>query len=524
MQDQTSPPTDSNNPVVTLAELSSSLKKTVESIYDQVRVRAEVSRPTRAASGHIYFTLKDENTTLDAVCWKTVASQLSIQPEEGLDVIVTGKLTTYAGRSKYQIVVKEVELAGEGALLKQLEERKRRLMAEGLFDAAAKKPIPPMPQVIGVVTSPTGAVIRDILHRLGERFPVHVLVWPVLVQGDGAAEQITAAITGFDALVDHPHGDVPTPDLVIVARGGGSLEDLMAFNEENVVRAAAACRVPLISAVGHETDHSLIDLAADLRAPTPTAAAELAVPVKSELAARLANLDVRLMRNLNQQFERSGQTLRSLDRALGDPEMLLSSKAQRLDLAHSSLDRRFDLRLGSFGERLRYFGDRLPLPTEQLRRAETAVMALDGRAFDALSRRLTHLQSKLRAAVDRLVGPGEQLTRAASKLDLAASRLDGRLDHIMTRDQNRFDQASRLLEAGSFQRILEKGFALVTGPDGQLMRRAEQYDDGVVVGLKLAQGARQAVLGGGAASPTPSQKTSPPKKPIKKDSGQADLF
>ena len=527
MQDQISPPSVSNNPVLSLAELSASLKKTVESVYDQVRVRAEISRPTRAASGHVYFTLKDENTTLDAVCWKTVAGQLSVQPEEGLDVVATGKLTTYPGRSKYQIVIKDIELAGEGALLKQLEERKKRLAAEGLFDASRKKPIPSMPQVIGVVTSPTGAVIRDILHRLEERFPTQVLVWPVMVQGEGAADQISAAIAGFDGLLDHPHPDITPPDVVIVARGGGSLEDLMAFNEEQVVRAAADCRLPLISAVGHETDHSLIDLAADLRAPTPTAAAELAVPVKAELMAKLADLDGRLTRNLGQQFERTSQVLRSLDRALGDPEMLLSTKAQRLDLAYSSLDRRFDQRLNHDGERLRHYSDRLPLPSEQLRRAASMLADLDLRAVDAIGRRLTKTQSRLSAVVDRIKGPGEEITKAASQLDLAASHFDSKLDQIITRQQNRFDQASRLLEAGSFQRILEKGFALVTGPDGQVMKSSDQYQDGALIRLKLAKGERQATLGqpsDGAASPSPQKPQTTKKPKPQKDTGQVDLF
>ena len=545
MQDQISPPPVSNNAVLSLSELSSSLKKTVESVYDQVRVRAEISRPTRAASGHIYFTLKDENDTLDAVCWKTVAGQLSVAPEEGLDVIATGKLTTYPGRSKYQIVIKDIELAGEGALLKQLEERKKRLTAEGLFDAARKQPLPSMPQVIGVVTSPTGAVIRDILHRLSERFPVTVLLWPVLVQGDGAADQITAAIEGFDALLDAPSPHVPVPDLVIVARGGGSLEDLMAFNEEKVVRAAAACRLPLISAVGHETDHTLIDLAADRRAPTPTAAAELAVPVKAELAARLTELDARLARNLGQQFERSGQILRSMARALGDPEMLLSSKTQRLDLSFAGLDQQVEARVSRLTERLRKIGDRLPLPAEQLRRAEASAQALETRQTDALMRRLTHAQKHLTQTADRIVAPGEHLTRSRASLDLLNRRLQDRIDHLITQSKTHIDQAGRLLEAGSFQRILERGFALVTGPDGQVMRRPDQYADGAEVRLNLAEGMRQAVLGqsiegqaiegqaiGGQAADAPPSKPrstkSTPKSSSrgdrKDDDGQADLF
>ena len=267
-----------NAPYLTISELSRAVKTAVETAFEFVRVRAEVSRPNKAPSGHLYFTLKDDRSTLAAVCWKTMRANLAVQPEEGLEVIVTGRLTTFAGQSKYQIVVSQMEVAGEGALLKQLEDRRRMLAGEGLFDAERKKKIPKMPAVIGVVTSPTGAVIRDILNRLHDRFGVHVLVWGTLVQGRDAAAQIAAAIRGFDVMPDN--GPLPRPDVLIVARGGGALEDLWAFNEEIVVRAVAECRIPVISAIGHETDTTLIDHVADLRAPTPTAAAELAVPVK----------------------------------------------------------------------------------------------------------------------------------------------------------------------------------------------------------------------------------------------------
>jgi exodeoxyribonuclease VII large subunit len=263
-----SPDLATNLPEFSVSELSRALKRTVEDSYPYVRVRGEVSGFKRAASGHLYMTLKDENAVLDAVCWRGTAGRLSIDPEDGLEVICTGKLTTYPGRSKYQIVVEQMEMAGEGALLKLLEDRRKKLAAEGLFDDSRKRELPYLPEVIGVVTSPTGAVIRDILHRLSDRFPRHVLLWPVLVQGDGAADQVTAAIEGFNRI--EAGGSVPRPDLIIVARGGGSLEDLWAFNEENVVRAAAASDIPLISAVGHETDTTLIDFASDRRAPTPT--------------------------------------------------------------------------------------------------------------------------------------------------------------------------------------------------------------------------------------------------------------
>ena len=282
-----------NVPEFSVSEISQAVKRTLEGTFERVRVRGEISGFKRAASGHLYMAMKDDAAVLDAVCWRGTAGRLSIQPEDGMEVIATGRLTSYPGRSKYQIVIDSLELAGEGALLKLLEDRRRKLAAEGLFDEGRKQALPFLPQVIGVVTSPTGAVIRDILHRLADRFPRHVLVWPVLVQGEGAAEQVAAAIRGFNALP--PAGKVPRPDLLIVARGGGSLEDLWAFNEEVVVRAAAESQIPLISAVGHETDTTLIDYAADRRAPTPTAAAEIAVPVRRELLIQTGELERRLL-------------------------------------------------------------------------------------------------------------------------------------------------------------------------------------------------------------------------------------
>src|ERR1044071_7395964 len=271
----------SNVPEFSVSELSFALRRQLEGAFPRVRGRGELSQPSFPRSGHCYFRIKDENAVLDAVCWKTTLPRLGIKVEEGMEVIATGKITTYAGSSRYQIIVDRLELAGEGALLKLLEDRRKKLAAEGLFDADRKRALPFLPEVIGVVTSPSGAVIRDILHRISDRFPRRVLVWPVTVQGEDAARQVAAAIRGFNAL--QPGGAVPRPDLLIVARGGGSIEDLMPFNEEIVVRAAAESRIPLISAVGHETDTTLIDIAADCRAPTPTAAAEMAVPVRAEL-------------------------------------------------------------------------------------------------------------------------------------------------------------------------------------------------------------------------------------------------
>src|SRR5690349_11488145 len=272
-----------------VSDLSAALKRTVEDAYGYVRVRGEISGFKGASpSGHCYFRLKDDKAVLEAVIWKTTIARMKMKPEEGIDVVVSGKLTTFAGSSKYQIVIEKLELAGIGALMKLLEERKKKLAAEGLFDEGRKQLLPYLPNVIGVVTSPTGAVIRDILHRLGDRFPRRVLVWPVRVQGETSAAEVANAIKGFNALPEG--GRLPRPDVIIVARGGGSLEDLWSFNEEIVVRAAAESMIPLISAVGHETDVTLIDFASDRRAPTPTAAAELAVPVRAELMSALSNL------------------------------------------------------------------------------------------------------------------------------------------------------------------------------------------------------------------------------------------
>src|SRR5450755_1459252 len=334
----TAPESLINAPEFTVTELSSALKRTVEENFGHVRVRGEISGFRGPhSSGHCYFALKDESAKIEAVIWKTAYGRMRFKPQEGLEVIATGKLTTYPGSSKYQIVIEAIEPAGIGALMALMEERKRKLGAEGLFDEARKQLLPWLPEVIGVVTSPTGAVIRDILHRLEDRFPRRVLVWPVRVQGEGSAEQVAAAIRGFNALPKG--GKIPRPDLLIVARGGGSLEDLWSFNEEIVVRAAADSMIPLISAVGHETDITLIDFAADKRAPTPSAAAEMAVPVRSELIGRVDGLARRTLSSWARGQDNRRTELRAAVRALPSADMLLAIPRQRLDGAASSLPR-----------------------------------------------------------------------------------------------------------------------------------------------------------------------------------------
>jgi len=318
-----------NAPALSVTELSAMLKRTVEDRFGHVRLRGEISGYKRAASGHVYLCLKDDGAVIDGVMWKGSAARLAFAAQDGVEVIATGKLTTYPGRSKYQIVIERMELAGEGALMALLERLKQKLAGEGLFDRDRKKPLPFLPRVIGVVTSPTGAVIRDILHRLEDRCPTHVLVWPVLVQGESAAAQVAQAVRGFDAIA--PGGAIPRPDLVIVARGGGSIEDLWAFNEEAVVRAVAECRIPIISAVGHETDTTLCDYAADMRAPTPTAAAEMAVPVRAELMAGLTELGLRAGRAAHRANAQRRERLTMTARLLPTPETLLSPQRQRAD-------------------------------------------------------------------------------------------------------------------------------------------------------------------------------------------------
>ena len=332
-----SPGQGENAPEYSVSELSSVLKRMIEGEFSNVRIRGEVGRVSKPASGHLYFDLKDDKSVIASVTWRGQASKLATQPEEGLEVVATGKITTFAGQSRYQMIVSEMSVAGVGALMAQLEKRKKKLESEGLFDKALKKEIPYLPEVIGVITSSSGAVIRDILHRLSDRFPRKVLIWPVSVQGEKCAPEVTAAINGFNKLT--PGGAMPRPDLLIVARGGGSIEDLWGFNEESVVRAVSESEIPLISAVGHETDTTLIDYASDLRAPTPTAAAEYAVPVRADLMGWLSSMDERRLRSLSSNLETKRQRLKDLSRGLPLPTELVAMQAQRLDSISDRLPR-----------------------------------------------------------------------------------------------------------------------------------------------------------------------------------------
>ena len=428
-----------------VSQLSSALKRTVEDNFDWVRVRGEVSGFKRTASGHLYFTLKDDKAVLDAVCWRGTAGRLGMQPEDGLEVIASGKVTTYPARSRYQLVVQSLEVAGEGALLKLLEERKKKLAEEGLFDEARKRAPPYLPATIGVVTSPTGAVIRDILHRISERFPRHVLVWPVLVQGEQAAEQVAAAIQGFNALV--PGGPTPRPDILIVARGGGSLEDLWAFNEEIVVRAAAASEIPLISAIGHESDVTLIDLAADRRAPTPTAAAEMAVPVRAELIEDLLGRERRLISAAARLLIERRTRLEGLGRGLPDAASLIGAAAQRLD---------------DWSERF----------------ANSARATLKAR-HDHVTRLGYQLQPR---ALELLVKQGIRQSDALGERQARAIR------QRLARHGEQKDALFRLLNNFSYERVLERGFVLVRDNRARPLTSAAALKPGMELALRFHDG------------------------------------
>ena len=477
----------SNLPVFAVSELSQLVKRTIEGQFERVRVRGEISGFKRAASGHLYLALKDEQAVIDAVCWRGVAGRLALKPEDGMEVVATGRLTTYPARSKYQLVIESLELAGEGALLKLLEDRRKKLAAEGLFDAERKRPLPFLPGVIGVVTSPTGAVIRDILHRLSDRFPRHVLVWPVRVQGEGAAEQVAAAIAGFNRL--RPGGAVPRPDLLIVARGGGSLEDLWAFNEEIAVRAAAASGIPLISAVGHETDTTLIDHAADRRAPTPTAAAEMAVPVRGELLGHVNDLSRRLTAAAGRRVAERRIEVEGLARGLPEPKRLLETKMQSLDERAERL--RIALRAG-LRERaagLRNAAALLPHPRHQLARAAERL-------------------DVQRAGLRRL-GPAviERAGRDFAQLD-APRRLARAAALHLDRGGQKLTALGRLLDSVSYRSVLERGFAVVRGPEG-VITGAQGVTGGLPLEIEFADG--QAAAVGAGPTTTPKRQAAKPQ-------------
>ncbi|MCB1348585.1 MAG: exodeoxyribonuclease VII large subunit [Maritimibacter sp.] len=502
-----------NAPEFTVSELSGAVKRMIEGEFGHVRVRAEVGRVSRPRSGHVYLDLKDENAVLSGVIWKGVAARLATQPEEGMEVVATGRLTTFPGQSKYQIVIEDIAPAGVGALMAMLEKRKAQLAAEGLFAPERKQKIPYLPEIIGVVTSPSGAVIRDILHRLRDRFPRKVLIWPVAVQGASCAPDVARAIAGFNALT--PGGALPRPDLLIVARGGGSIEDLWGFNEEIVVRAVAASQIPLISAVGHETDTTLIDFAADRRAPTPTAAAEMAVPVRRDLLAWTAEQEARLTAALTQGLSRRGQRLADLARALPRPATLLDTPRQRLDRAGERLPlaltarvRQGEVRLqkaagglrpGLVRARTQRLGDRIDGLGQRLGAALARPAGEKRRAFEKLAARLD--ASRLAAARDR----------KARDLDALVRRLVLAGETRTARDRSRLAALDRTHQTLGYRETLKRGYAVVRGDGEVVMTRAAaeqaaaleiEFSDGR---LALDETARPAAKKAKPKPPSPEQ-------------------
>ena len=435
-----------------VSEISNALKRTLEDTFGHVRVRGELGRVSRPASGHVYLDLKDDRAVISGVIWKGAASRMKIQPEQGLEVIATGRITTFPGQSKYQIIIETLEPAGAGALMALLEERRKKLSAEGLFDEDRKRQLPYLPNVIGVVTSPSGAVIRDILRRLSDRFPRHVLVWPVRVQGESSAAEVASGIRGFNAL--DPGGGIPRPDLIIVARGGGSLEDLWGFNEEEVVRAAADSAIPLISAVGHETDWTLLDHAADWRAPTPTAAAERAVPVRSELLAYVADMGARQHRAVSRTMAERRTRITAAGRGLPRPDDLLAMARQRFDAAS-----------GRLGQSLK------------------SATAASRNRFDQVAARLS-----IRPLQQQIIRDRETVIRLSRE---ARRGLDLHMEH---RRQS-LSAADKLLRAFSYQAVLERGFALVRDGDGQPLRTAAATEVGMGISIEFADGRADAVIG-----------------------------
>ena len=482
-----------------VTEISAALKKTVEDRFGHVRIRGEITGfPGQHSSGHCYFALKDDRARIEAVIWKGNFNRLQHKPEEGLEVVASGKLTTYPGSSKYQIVIDNLEPAGAGALMALLEERKKKLEAEGLFAPERKQLLPYMPKRIGVVTSPTGSVIRDILHRISDRFPLHVMVWPVRVQGETTGAEVSNAINGFNAM-DAEH----QPDTIIVARGGGSIEDLWGFNDEAVVRATANSDIPLISAVGHETDWTLIDYAADVRAPTPTGAAEMAVPVKAELEATVASYRARLQSALTRKFDQSKSDFRAASRGLSTPDSLLELPRRRLDEASGRLGRGLDLATRAKQASFERVASRL-----SARGLTSSIERCSERLTNALRRALTAHKNNVVSARNHY----SQLDRRAPIAFVTP----------LETAQRRLDQAERLLASFSYTNILERGFAIVRDANDKPLVSTSEAKSGQAFSIEFQDGRIDAVAAGSTSAKSPAK---PKTQPSKSGSGQqGDLF
>jgi exodeoxyribonuclease VII large subunit len=501
-----------NLPELTVSELSAALKRTIEDAYGYVRVRGELGKVSYHGNGHVYFDLKDDRASIAGVIWRSTAPRIKLKLEAGLEVVLTGRLTTYPGRSQYQIVVETLEPAGLGALMALVEQRKQKLAAEGLFDEARKQLLPYLPTVIGVITSPTGAVIRDILHRLADRFPRRVLLWPVKVQGEGSALEVAAAIAGFNALPER--GSLPRPDLLIVARGGGSLEDLWSFNEEIVVRAAAESLIPLISAVGHETDVTLIDFAADRRAPTPTAAAEMAVPVRADLLVAIDSLARRALACWRRNQDHRRAELRAAIRALPDADEVLAVPRQRLDHAATALGRA--LRANAHIHRVGFsrIGARL---SPHLLRGHV----------ERRRERYAGIAQRLRAGVAANVQTHRtHNARQRERISAFAKRAERAIDVVLDRQAARLERAGQLLAAFSYRGVLARGFALVRDAAGEPLRAAAAVSAGMRLDIEFSDGRVGAVAGDArvtpAAEPVPLLRRR--RRRPGSDEGQGSLF
>ena len=518
-----------NNPQQSVSELSFALKRTLEDRFGHVRLRGEVSKVNHHASGHVYLTLKDDKAAIDGVIWKGSVRGLGVRPETGLEVIVTGKITSYPARSSYQIVIESMEAAGAGALLAQLERLKVKLQGEGLFDPGRKQPIPAFPTTIGVITSPTGAVIRDILHRIAERWPCRVIVWPVVVQGDAACGQVSGAIRGFDALT--PDGPIPRPDLLIVARGGGSVEDLWCFNDEGLARTVAAATIPIISAVGHETDTTLIDFVSDRRAPTPTGAAEIATPVLADLRYAVADLERRLDRAGGRLIEERRTRLRAVARGLPTrPEDLLALPQQRLDLASNRLSSGLQRNVAVHGQQLVSASARLGthLLTQRLTRADERLATADRRLQGGLSANVAAHQHRLLKVSARLSPDPlhRRLDQRVSRLSAISDRLTPTLPRRLDRDEARLAALSRAL-VGLDPKRPKPGFARVEAADGTMIGSAATLTPGQAVNLVFADGARGAHIDTDDSTPAPATgrpRSRPTPLPKPTPTPQGDLF
>ncbi|MEQ1612496.1 MAG: exodeoxyribonuclease VII large subunit [Hyphomicrobiaceae bacterium] len=527
MTANTTPNLRANVAEFSVGELANAIKRALEDGFGFVRLRGEISGYRGPhSSGHCYFSLKDDKAKIEAVIWRGQFSKLKFRPEEGMEVIAQGRITTFPGSSKYQIVIEALEPAGVGALMALLEDRKRKLGAEGLFDEARKKALPFLPRVVGIITSPTGAVIRDMLHGFDERFPARVIVWPVRVQGETSAAEVAAAIRGFNAL--EADGPIPRPDILIVARGGGSLEDLWSFNEEIVVRAAAESRIPLISAVGHETDWTLIDLAADARAPTPTKAAEWAVPKYSELIQQLADLASRRAAAIRRSLESKRTELRAAARGLPRLEDLVSLPRQRFDAVEKRLGRALLANTRAHAMRHARVASRLNprLIEVRLQRAHDRIETLGRRSGEGLARIAAQRRSRLERVSGRLNPQITQtrIARAAERLATLDRRAGQALLNRVAGWRRVVDGQGNMLASLSYQSVLRRGFALVRDEAGHAVRSAGQVAAGGLVEMEFADGRLSAqVLGktsGGDKRPTPSPKSvAPAVKPARRSSG-----